>query len=141
MYIRFPLSLRNVEDFFHERGIDISHETVRYWWNRFGPLFVRETRKKRIHPSHSFFKLEMVPRCGLCRNQWRNTLLVACRRPRGRREQAMLKFMWLRSLQKFASIHAAVHNHFNLERNLSCRKISKIQRNVTLFEWQMLSVA
>jgi putative transposase len=35
MYVRFPLSLRNVEDLLHERGIDISHETVRFWWNRF----------------------------------------------------------------------------------------------------------
>ena len=33
MYVRFPLSLRNVEDLLHERGIDICHETVRYWWN------------------------------------------------------------------------------------------------------------
>ena len=50
MYVRFPLSLRNVEDLLHERGIDICHETVRYWWNRFGPLFAREIRKKRMHP-------------------------------------------------------------------------------------------
>jgi putative transposase len=48
MYVRFPLSLRNVEDFLHERGIDISHETVRFWWNRFGPLFAAEIRKKRV---------------------------------------------------------------------------------------------
>ena len=39
LYVRFPLSLRNVEDLLHERGIDVSHETVRYWWNRFGPIF------------------------------------------------------------------------------------------------------
>jgi len=51
MYVRFPLSLRNVEDLLHERGIDICHETVRYWWNRFGPLFAAEIRKSRIsHP-------------------------------------------------------------------------------------------
>jgi putative transposase len=48
MYVRFPLSLRNVEDLFHERGIDISHETVRFWWNRFGPLFAAEIREKRV---------------------------------------------------------------------------------------------
>jgi putative transposase len=46
MYIRFPLSLRNVEDLLHERGIEISHETVRFWWNRFGPLFAAEIRKR-----------------------------------------------------------------------------------------------
>lgn len=58
MYVRFPLSLRNVEDLLHERGIDICHETVRYWWNKFGPLFAGEIRKKRIHPipNHSNWK-------------------------------------------------------------------------------------
>ena len=48
MYIRYPLSLRQVEDILFERGIDISHEAVRYWWNRFGPLFAAEIRKRRI---------------------------------------------------------------------------------------------
>jgi putative transposase len=47
MYVRFPLSLRNVEDLLHERGIDISHESVRFWWQRFGPMFAAEIRKKR----------------------------------------------------------------------------------------------
>ena len=47
LYVRFPLSLRNVEDLLHERGIDVSHETVRYWWNRFGPIFAAEIRRKR----------------------------------------------------------------------------------------------
>ena len=48
MYVRFPLSLRNVEDLLHERGVDISHETVRFWWHRFGPVFAAEIRKRRI---------------------------------------------------------------------------------------------
>lgn len=48
MYIRFPLSLRNVEDLLFERGIDISHETVRHWWNRFGPMFAADIRRQRI---------------------------------------------------------------------------------------------
>ena len=47
LYIRFPLSLRQVEDLLHERGIDISHETVRFWWNRFGPNFAAELRKRQ----------------------------------------------------------------------------------------------
>ena len=48
LYILFPLSLRSVEDLLHERGIDVSHETVRYWWHRFGPMFASEIRKRRI---------------------------------------------------------------------------------------------
>ena len=49
LYIRYPLSLRQVEDLLHERGIDVCHETVRYGWNRFGPLFATEIRKRHIH--------------------------------------------------------------------------------------------
>ena len=48
MYVRCPLSLRNVEDLLAERGIDISHETVRFWWNRFPPVFAAKIRKKRV---------------------------------------------------------------------------------------------
>jgi putative transposase len=48
LYARFPLSLRNVEDLLHERGIEVSHETVRHWWQRFGPMFAAEIRLKRV---------------------------------------------------------------------------------------------
>jgi len=44
MYIPFPLSLRNVEGLLHQRGIDICCQTVRYWWQRFGPMFSVEIR-------------------------------------------------------------------------------------------------
>lgn len=42
MYVHFPLSLRNVEVLLFERGIDICHETVRFCWNRFGPLLAAD---------------------------------------------------------------------------------------------------
>jgi len=48
MYVRFPLSLRNVEDLLAERGIDICRETVRHWWNRFGQLFAADVRRQRV---------------------------------------------------------------------------------------------
>ena len=54
MYVRFPLSLRNVEDLLYERGIDISYDTVRFWWNRFGPLFAAEIRKKRVSQMRAY---------------------------------------------------------------------------------------
>ena len=54
MYIRYPLSLRQVEDLLFARGIDICHETVRFWWNRFGPMFAAVIRKQRVdHRSYS----------------------------------------------------------------------------------------
>jgi transposase-like protein len=53
MYVRYPLSLRQVEDLLFERGIDICHETVRFWWNRFGPMFAG------VHASlHNHFALD-----------------------------------------------------------------------------------
>ncbi len=54
LYVLFPLSRRNVEDLLHERGIDISHETVRYWWNRFGPVFATEIRKKCVQQQQAY---------------------------------------------------------------------------------------
>lgn len=38
LYVRYPLSLRNVEDLLFERGYDFCHETVRLWWNCLSPL-------------------------------------------------------------------------------------------------------
>ena len=53
LYVRYPLSLRNVEDLRFERGYDLCHETVRLWRNRFGPMFASEIRRKRISHTHS----------------------------------------------------------------------------------------
>ena len=49
MYVRFPLSLRNVEDLLFERGIVLCHETVRLRWNRFGPMFAADIRRQRVN--------------------------------------------------------------------------------------------
>src|SRR6187402_3274020 len=54
MYVRFPLSLRNVEDLLAERGVDICHETVRHWWNRFGPMFAADVRRQRVSRMRGF---------------------------------------------------------------------------------------
>ena len=54
MYVRYALSLRNVEDLLVERGVDICHETVGLWWNRFGPMFASEIRRKRVHQMRAY---------------------------------------------------------------------------------------
>ena len=66
MYVKYPLSLRNVEDLLAERGIDISHETVRFWWNRFGARLS---------------SIAMVFGRGVCEGQWQALLSLARRRP------------------------------------------------------------
>jgi putative transposase len=48
MSVRFPLPLRNVENLLFERGIDVCHEAVRFWWNRFGPMFAAVIRRQRV---------------------------------------------------------------------------------------------
>jgi len=54
LYVRFPSSLRNVVNFLHENGIETSHEAVRFWWNRLGPMFAAEIRRKRINRMRSY---------------------------------------------------------------------------------------
>ena len=73
--------------------------------------------------------------------RWLNNRCENSDLPFQRREQAMLKFRRMRSLQKFVSIHSSVHNHFNLERHLHSRPTFKVQRDVVLAEWRQLAAA
>lgn len=105
--IRFPLSLRNVEDPLHERGIEVSHETVRSWWLRFGPMFAAEIRRRRIgglRPSRWRWHLDevFVRATGVQHSLWRavdheGEVLEACVAKR-RDKAAAPKF--LRTLMK-----------------------------------------
>src|SRR5271165_6204696 len=175
MYVKYPLSLRNVEDLLAERGIDISHETVRYWWNRFGPMFAAEIRKRRVAHTRGYpqwrWHLEVLEAVvtakrdkaaalkflkrimkkygrplsivtdGLCsypaamkeignadrREAGRrlNNRAENSHQPFRRRERAMQRFRSMKTLQKFSSVHAQVHNHFNQERHLVTRQVYK----------------
>src|ERR1700740_2514963 len=79
MYVRYPLSLRNVGDLLAQRGIDISHETVRFWWNRFGPIFADPKEADRADASLSSIALAFGR--GHCAGQWQALLSLARRRP------------------------------------------------------------
>ena len=211
MYIRFPLSLRQVEDLLHERGIDICHETVRAWWNRFGPMFAAEIRKQRSaqmrtrmqwrwHLDEVFVRIngetyylwravdhegevlealvskkrdrkaalrflrKAMKRYGRpetvvtdrlrsyraamkvignearqATGRWLNNRAENSHQPFRRREGAMSQFRDVKTLQKFASVHASIHNHFNLERHLNRRETFKENRTAALAEWRQLA--
>jgi putative transposase len=209
LYVRFPLSLRNVEDLLHERGIDVSHEAVRFWWHRFGPMFAAEIRKRRIegmrssqwrwhldemfvkingeqhylwravdhegevlesfvtktrdkkaavkflkkamkkHGRASVFVTDKLRSYGAAlrdlgvvdrqeTGRWKNNRAENSHLPFRRRERAMLRFRRMRTLQKFAAVHASVYNHFNSERSLTSRTNFKTNRAAALAEWRGL---
>ncbi len=210
MYVRFPLSLRNVEDMLFERGIDICHETVRFWWNRFGPMFAADIKRQRTnrmrgfrqwrwHLDEMFVKIngethylwravdqegevlesyvtkkrdkkaalrfmkkalknhgpvETITTDGLpsykaamseLGNQdrqeigrWANNRVENSRLPFRRRERVMQRFRRIKSLQKFASVHANVHNHLSSDRHITDRQTYKTTRSAALAEWQNL---
>jgi len=212
LYVKYPLSLRHVEDMLAERGIDVSHETVRQWWNRFGPMFAAEIRKKRIRARHGmsqwrwhldevFVKINgelrylwravdhegevlevavtkrrdrnaalrllrtLMKRHGRphaivtdklrsysaamkaignagrqeCDGQWINNRAENSHLPFRRRERAMHRFRRMSTLQKFASVHAALHNHFNHERHLIDRRTYKSRRSAAMVAWRILA--
>ena len=70
--------------------------------------------------------------------RWANNRVENSHLPFRRRERAMLRFRQMKSLQKFASVHANVHNHFNQERHLVDRKTYKLRCSAALAEWQNL---
>ena len=209
MYIRYPLSLRQVEDLLFQRSIDVCHETVRFWWNRFGPMFAAEIRRRRFHRrSYSLWRWHLdevfvringeirylwravdhegevlevfatkrrdrgaalkflkrtMKRYGRPRSivtdrlrsyraamkiignvtsqvcgQWLNNRAENSHQPFRRRERAMAKFRDVKTLQKFAAVHASIQNHFNHDRHLSSREICKRNRAAALAEWRQL---
>jgi putative transposase len=70
---------------------------------------------------------------------WLNNRAENSHLPFRRRERAMLRFRRMKSLQKFASVHAGLHNHFNSERHLVDRQTYKLRRSAALAEWQTLA--
>ena len=73
--------------------------------------------------------------------RWLNNRAKNSHRPFRRRERAMLRFRRMRTLQKFASVHASVQNHFPTKRHLQKRDAHKLTRAAALAEWRGLLAA
>ena len=71
--------------------------------------------------------------------RWKNNRVENSHLPFRRRERAMLRFRRMKTLQKFASVHASLSNHFNSERHLVDRETFKQRRSAALAEWQSLA--
>ncbi len=71
--------------------------------------------------------------------RWLNNRAENSHQPFRRREGAMANFRDIKTLQKFAAVHASIHNHFNLDRHLNCRDIFKQNRSAALAEWRQLA--
>ncbi|MBZ0325127.1 MAG: transposase, partial [Alphaproteobacteria bacterium] len=71
--------------------------------------------------------------------RWLNNRAENSRQPFRRREGALARFRDIKTLQKFASIHASIHNYFNHDRHLSRRDIFKQDRPAALAEWRQLA--
>ena len=68
--------------------------------------------------------------------RWLNNRAENSHLPFRRRERAMARFRRMKTLQKFSSVHAQVHNHFSQERHLVSREIYRERRSAALAEWQ-----
>ncbi|MEO0871319.1 MAG: DDE-type integrase/transposase/recombinase [Pseudomonadota bacterium] len=97
---------------------------------------------KRFNSSPEVIRLVAMKDLGNIDRQemgrWRNNRAENSHLPFRRRERAMLRFRQMKSLQKFASVHANVHNHFNSERHFIDRQTYKASRSAALVEWQNL---
>ncbi|TDI55779.1 MAG: DDE domain-containing protein, partial [Alphaproteobacteria bacterium] len=71
--------------------------------------------------------------------RWRNNRAENSHQPFRRRESAMAKFRDMKTLQKFATAHASIHNHFNKDRHLNRRDTFKLDRSAALAEWRQLA--
>ncbi|MEP0192050.1 MAG: DDE-type integrase/transposase/recombinase [Erythrobacter sp.] len=70
--------------------------------------------------------------------RWKNNRAENSHLPFRRKERVMQRFRRMKSLQKFASVHANIHNHFNSQRHLIHRDTYKTSHSAALAEWQNL---
>ena len=73
--------------------------------------------------------------------RWLNNRAENLHLPFRQTERTMLRFRRMRTLQKFASVHASIHNHFPTERHLQNRHHFKLTRAAALAEWRGLLAA
>jgi putative transposase len=71
--------------------------------------------------------------------RWLNNRAENSHQPFRRREGAMARFRDIKTVQKFASAHASIDNHFNLDRHLNNRETFKKNRSAALAEWRQLA--
>ncbi|HSF92098.1 MAG TPA: DDE-type integrase/transposase/recombinase, partial [Paracoccaceae bacterium] len=103
----------------------------------FGSLQVRVTDKLRSYGA----EMKVISNAARqVTGRWQNNRAENSHLPFRRRERAMLRFRRMRSLQKFAAVHASVYSHFNQERSLSSRDIFKQNRAAALAEWRGLGL-
>lgn len=208
LYVRFPLSLRNVEDLLHERHrceprngqilvatvrsdvcvrdqevADPRPEIIKWRWHldevfvkirgqrhylwravdhegevlksyvtkrrdkKAALKFLRKAMRKHGQPkvivtdklrSYGAALKELGGADRQETGRWVNNRAENSHLPFRRRERAMQRFWCMRSLQKFASVHASDSNHFNQDRSLSSRNHFKLNRTAALLEWRGL---
>lgn len=68
--------------------------------------------------------------------RWENNRAENSHLPFRRRERVMQRFRRMKTLQKFSSVHAQIHNHFAQERQLTDRQTYKERRSAALAEWR-----
>ena len=72
-------------------------------------------------------------------SRWANNRVENSHSPFRRRKRTTLRFRQMKTLQKFASVHAPLYNHFNQKRHLVDRQTYKERRSAALAEWQSLT--
>jgi putative transposase len=92
----------------------------------------------RLRPYGAAMKDVGVERRQMC-GRWLNNRAENSHQPFRRREGAMARFRDIKTLQKFASVHASLFNHFNTDRHLNRRDIFKQSRLAALVEWRELA--
>ena len=103
---------------------------------RFGnPIEVVTDRLRSYRPAMKEIGNEARQTTG----RWLNNRAENSHQPFRRRERAMAKFRQAKSLQKFASIHPSIHNHFNQERHLQNRETFKLNRTAALAQWRQFA--
>ena len=118
------------------RDLAVALKFLKRAMKRYGrPRTVVTDRLRSYRAAMNVIGIGSAQICG----QWLNNRAENSHQPFRRREGAMTRFRDIKTLQKFASAHASIHNHFNLDRHLNRRDVFKQNRSAALAEWRQLA--
>lgn len=142
LYHVFGLSLRDVELILAERGITVTHESIRNWCQKFGLEFARKLRRRRPKPGdtwhldevvlringqlhylwravdqHGVAQRELLPEVGHRSSRYLNNRAENSHRPTRRRERQMQRFKSAGQAQRFLSARSMICGHFRPRRH------------------------
>ena len=153
LYYRFSLSYRDIELMMAERGLNVTYETIRYWCLKFGHLYAKQMRKRKVKKQGNSPRKIVTDKLASYRaprrmhfpltrhitDKWANNRAENSHQMTRVRERGMKKFKSMTQAQRFLSTMSEFYDHFQMNRHKTTAQVHRILLNRSLHLWRTIA--